>query len=445
MRRPSRNRRRHAVEILAIVAGAIISSVSTPHVAAQLSFDREPISYSSAPVDTPITKLQRQIDDGQVVLNFDRQHGYLKSVLDALEISTSSQMLVFSKTSVQARRISPRSPRALYFDDDSYVGWVPNGDVVEVASTDARQGPIFYTLLQEETQRPKFVRDQGNCMTCHASSRTRGVPGHLVRSVYPSISGQPHFGSGTFRTNHASPLRERWGGWYVTGTHGQQRHMGNEISQERDRPESLDIEAGANVTDLSERTRIERYLTCHSDIVALMVLEHQTEMHNFITLASYETRLALYSNVVMNRALQRPNSHLSESTQRRISSVCEKLLKYMLFAEETRLTDKIKGTSDFVKEFPARGPSDSRGRSLRDFDLERRMFKYPCSYLIYSDAFRALPPQVKDKVYRRLWDILTGKDLDETYQHLARSDRRAIYEILRDTNSDLPEYWTAGE
>ena len=420
----------------------VLLTTVTRSTVAQVMFDREPINYSTSEANGPIAKLQKQIDAGEVSLKFDEEHGYLKSVLDALDISTSSQMLVFSKTSFQLRRISPWSPRALYFNDDTYIGWVPNGDVVEVTSVDPQQGAIFYTMLQEETDKPKFVRDQGNCLTCHASSRTQGVPGHLVRSVYPSASGQPHFGSGTFRTNQSSPFEQRWGGWYVTGTHGKQRHMGNEIAKDRSRP-SLDKDAGANVTDLSERTRISRYLAEHSDIVALMVLEHQTDMHNYITNASYETRMALHQGQVMNRALDRPNDYVSESTLRRISSASEKLVKYMLFSEETPLTDKVQGTSDFAAEFAARGPKDSQGRSLRDFDLEHRIFKHPCSYLIYSEAFHALPTQVKERVYRRLWEILTGEDQAKPFAHLSPDDRRQIYEILCDTCTDLPDYWNA--
>jgi len=445
MKRRKGSLRLPAMARMALVAGSIAVGAVAEPVVAQISFEREPINYASGAVNGPVAKLQKQIDDGEVELKFDEQHGYLKSVLDAFNVSTTSQMLVFSKTSLQLRRISPWSPRALYFNDDTYVGWVPNGDMIEVSSIDPQQGAIFYTLLQEETERPTFVRDRGNCLTCHASSRTQGVPGQLVRSVYTSASGQPHFGAGTFRTNHASPLKQRWGGWYVTGTHGGQRHMGNVISGERTRPESLDFEAGANVTDLSELTRTDLYLSSHSDIVALLVLEHQADMHNFITHANYETRLALHYGTVMNRAFERPDGFIGESAQRRISTASEKLLKYMLFAEETLLTHKIEGTSDFANKFAAVGPHDTQGRSLREFDLQRRIFKYPCSYLIYSDAFRALPPQVKDQAYRRLWEILTGQDQSETYAHLSPVDRQAIYEILRDTNSDLPEYWKTAE
>jgi len=408
---------------------------------AQVSFDREPINYSSTEANDPVAKLQRRMDKGEVELNYDDKHGYLKSVLDELKIPHSSQMLVFSKTSFQLRRIAPWTPRALYFNAENYIGWVSDGDVIEVSSVDPKQGAIFYTLSQEKSKRPKFIRDQGNCLVCHASSRTEGVPGHMVRSVYPSPSGQPNFGSGTFRTNHSSPIKQRWGGWYVSGTHGRQRHMGNVTTPRSSRPESLDVEAGANITDLSKLTRTDLYLSSHSDIVALMVLEHQSEMHNHITFASYETRLANHHGDVMNRALERSEDYVSESTRRRIDSASENLVEYMLFADECALTDEIKGTTKYAEQFSANGPRDKKGRSLRDFDLKRRLFKYPCSYLIYSDAFRSLPADVKGRVYRRLWEVLSGKDQSKTYSHLSVADRKAICEILGDTLSDLPDYW----
>lgn len=406
----------------------------------QSEFYKEPINYSSNDLNDPISELQKKIDSGEIKLKYDSEKGYLPAVLKALAISTTSQSLVFSKTSFQQRRISPRTPRAIYFNDDAYIGWVPHGDVIEVTSVDTQKGSVFYTLAQEEEERPKFVRDQGNCMTCHASSRTFGIPGNLVRSVYPSHSGMPHFGSGTFRTNHESPLNERWGGWYVTGNHGKQRHMGNVIAKDRNHPK-LDTEAGANVSDLDKFFSTKRYLSGHSDIVALMVLEHQSDMHNLITFANYKTRQAIHSGNVMNKALERPEDFVSESTERRIANAAEKLVKYMLFVDEAKLTDPIKGSTSFAKEFSSRGKKDSKGRSLRDFDLKKRMFKYPCSYLIYSKAFQALPKQSLKVVYRRLWEILTHKDSDKAFAHLSKADRKAIYEILVETVPNLPEYW----
>lgn len=429
---------------IVLSAAAVASLFAAEPAAAQMDFEREPIQYSASQGDNPVTRLQSQIDAGKLELSFDAEHGYLPSVLEALKIPLSSQMLVFSKTSFQQRRIAPWSPRALYFNDNVYVGWVPEGDVIEVSSADPKLGAVFYTLDQSESRRPKFVRDQGNCLTCHASSRTGGVPGHLVRSVFPAPSGQPHYGAGTFRTNHSSPLKERWGGWYVSGTHGRQRHMGNVVSSKAD-AEALDVDAGANVTDLSKLTRTGRYLTPHSDLVALMVLEHQTDMHNRITFANFESRQALQYQAIMNRALERPENFQSESTQRRIASASEKLLEYLLFAEEAQLTDPVAGTSGFAKQFAKLGPRDGRGRSLREFDLNRRMFKYPCSYLIYSREFQALPSPVKNRVYRRLWEVLTQRDRSEKFAHLDAETRQAIYEILCDTHPDLCKSWQVSE
>lgn len=403
----------------------------------QMDFERDPINYQKTPARDSVTRLQSQLDADKVQLNFDERHGYLKSVLEQLEISSSSQVLVFSQTSFQLRRISRRRPRALYFNDESYVGWVQGGDVLEIMTTDPKQGAMFYTLSQEKTERPQLIRDRGQCIICHASSRTQGVPGGLVRSMFVNSAGQPQYGAGTFNIDHKSPFEKRWGGWYVTGTHGKMRHMGNVFSKSRLDPEDIDREAGANVTDLSDRVDVSPYLTPHSDIVALMVFEHQTQMQNAITAANFENRSATHSDGIMNAALDRPKDYRSETTKRRVAAAGENLLRYLLFAEEFPLASSVKGTSDFAKDFQSRGLRDSQGRSLRDFDLTTRMFKYPCSYWIYSPAFDQLPPEVKNYVTKRLHDILTGKDESEKFAYLSADNRQALLEILTETKPGL--------
>jgi len=391
-----------------------------------------------------VARLQKRLDSGEAKLKFEDAHGYLRSVLELLEIPVSSQMLVFSKTSFQRDRISPETPRAVYFNDSVYVGSVQLGEVVEVSAVDPQKGAVFYTLAQQRAERPVFRRQTHDCLQCHDSSLSLGVPGHIVRSVYPDTNGQPILSAGTFVTNHNSPLSERWGGWYVTGTHGKQTHMGN-VNVPRpahhEPPPKLEFTAGANVTELAGRCDVSPYLSPHSDIVALMVLEHQTHMHNLLTRANYQTRLALRDEGAMNRALGRAVDERLDSTLSRIKSVCEPLVKYMLFAEELPLTDRVEGTSAFAREFAARGPRDRQGRSLRDFDLEKRMFRYPLSYLVYSEAFDALPELARDYVYRRLWQVLSGEDKSGKLGQRDEADRQAIVEILRETKSDLPEYW----
>jgi hypothetical protein len=430
-----------------LCAFLFVALATTGLVRAQPTYEQEPINYLTAPVTDPVANLQKRIASGEVKLDHNDRNGYLDSVLRLLDIPVSSQSLVFSKTSFQRDHISPANPRALYFDDDTYVGWVRGADVIEVAATDPNLGPVFYTLDQHTAAQPgtppNFVRTTHSCLQCHGGTMTRDTPGLLVRSVFPDSSGQPVLSAGTFLTTQSSPWSQRWGGWYVTGTHGSQRHMGNAVVANESNPDqSLDREAGANLTDLSSRVDTAALPSPHSDIVALLVLEHQAQMHNLLTRANYQARLALRDQQAMNRALGRPDAQPSDSTKARIESAGEALVRCMLFADEPVFTDEIAGTSTFADEFEAKGPKDAMGRSLRDFDLKRRLFRYPCSYLIYSASFDALPAEMKDFVYRRLWQVLNADDIDAgPYAHLKRSQRRAILQILAETKQGLPDYW----
>jgi len=409
-----------------------------------VEIDREPISYHTTPGNDAITRLQARIAKGEVKLTSDDEgSGYLRSLLAALGVPESSQALVFSKTSFQHTRIAPKTPRAIYFGDDIYVGYVRGGDVLEIAAVDAKLGATFYLLEQEPGAAPRFVRQTDACLQCHHSGRTRDVPGHLVRSVYSDRRGFPVFGAGSFVTDHTSPLAERWGGWYVTGTHGDQKHLGNVTVTDPDHPDQLDLSDSLNRTDLKGLVDTGPYLTRHSDIVALMVMEHQSQTHNQLAQASYQARLAAHYDAGINKALGRPVDEPSPSTGRRLDTQADAVLKALLFSEEARLTEHVAGTSGFTEDFPKRGPRDHKGRSLRDFDLNTRLFRYPCSYLIHTDAFVKLPASVKQRVDDRLLAILTGKDDSPAFSHLSPADRRAILEILRETRKDLPESWRA--
>ncbi len=310
-----------------VVLALLACLITARPVRGQLPFEGEPINYLTAPVNDPVARLQKRLERGEAKLKYDDKHGFLESVLKELQVPASSQMLVFTKTSFQRHRISPQAPRAIYFGDDVYLGWVQGGDVLELSTVDPKQGATFYLLAQEEDEKPVFQRQTHDCLQCHASSKTQDVPGHLVRSVYPDNDGMPVFNAGTFITSHESPLKERWGGWYVTGKHGAQRHMGNVFVTDRDRPERLNTDAGANVKDLSRLVETAPYLAPSSDIVALMVLEHQTQMHNFITAANYQARLALHYEKGINEALGRPADAMSETTARRIHSATSMRVK----------------------------------------------------------------------------------------------------------------------
>ncbi len=423
---------------------ALLCPAVAPPCFAVDEIERPPIEYSRSTPDNCVSKLQSRLESGELKLEYHDQLGYLAALLEALDVPVASQMLVFSKTSLQRQRISPRTPRAIYFNDDVYVGFCQSGDVLEISAVDPQLGAVFYTLDQKTTNQARVQRQTDSCLVCHSSSRTDGVPGHVIRSLFVDPGGQPVLSAGSYSVDHSTPLEQRWGGWYVTGTHGSQTHMGNLIIRGQDVPRPFENADGQNVTQLNDRLAIDKYLSPHSDIVALMVLEHQALVHNRLTKANFAARQALQYDVEIKRALGESQGKRMESVTRRIQSAGDDLVEALLLVDEARLTEPIRGTSDYANTFSQRGPRDQQGRSLRDLDLQRRLFKYPCSYLIYSSAFDGLPAEMKEYVWQRLWDVLSNSN-EARFEHLSPDDCRAIIEILRATKSDLPPYWTAAK
>jgi hypothetical protein len=409
----------------------------------QATYDSPPVNYSKSRPSDSVTELEGRIATGRGKMDFEHSHGYLKALLRELEIQPSSQSLVFSKTSFQRQWINPRSPRAIYFNDEVYAGWVQGGEVLEIASQDPQLGTIFYTVEQDSEKPARFRRQTDACLQCHDSSGlTLGVPGVTVRSIFAGADGQPRFNLGGFRTTYRSPYEDRWGGWYVTGTHGDLRHMGNVAFPDDPNPDmKLLRDRGANLSDLGKRIDTDPYLTDTSDIVALMVLECQTLTHNLITRANHETRLAVVQSDEINRATGTALRPLTEGSRRRIGYACEPLVEALFYSEEAQLTGAVKGNSTFATDFEKRGPFDRRGRSLRQFDLSKRLFKYPLSYLIYSKSFAGLPPEARDYVSRRLHEILTARETHGEFAHLSFETRQAIREIVIDTCPPLSASW----
>ena len=424
-----------------IVASLFLSgTVQISSLFAQADFERAPILYSkTAPTDR-ISELTTAAGSSKLTdkLQFSARHGYLPSLLKLLDIPPESQTLVFSKTSLQQHRISPATPRAIYFSDDVYVGWVPNGDVIEISTADPQLGGVFYTLKQSDNQRPVFQRADFKCLQCHGSTHTRRVPGHIVRSVYSDPDGLPIFRAGTFRTTDASPFSERFGGWYVTGQSGNQFHMGNQTIADSDKANDINRTVGSNRDRLDDLFDTNQYLTPHSDLIALMVLVHQVTVHNALTAANHSGRIALRDAAVMNKALERPANFVSDSTKRRIASAAEKVVDALLLANTKPFTAPISGTSRFAATFVKAGPSDKQGRSLRTLDLSTGLFRNPCSFLIYSSSFDGLPAPVREQVAIRLNAILTAEEIsDDKYSHLTAKRRRAIFEILQATKPSV--------
>ena len=408
----------------------IVSVAATAAVAARAQFadsfvaprDVPAIAYSTGPVTDRVAALNQRLESGQLQLKFDGANGYLRAVLDALNVPAESQVTPFAKNSFQAELIDRKNPRALFFSDDVAVGWVRGADLLEVAAQDPRQGGIFYTIEQKRSATPHFTRND-NCLACHLSWDTLGVPGFFLMSTL-TVPDDPHTYASGFSSDHRRSFDQRWGGWYVTGNIGSLIHMGNVAVSNTSTPARAEARMLKSLDDaVNDTTGFPAHT---SDVVALMVLEHQAHMMNLITRTGWEARLAANGD---------------PKQIARVDEAASDLVDYMLFVYEAPLTSRVRGTSGFAEKFMALGPADGQGRSLRQLDLDRRLLKYPCSYMIYSKAFDAMPAMAKSAVYRRLWRVLSGQEKGDAYSHLGAADRRAIVEILRATKKDLPEYF----
>jgi hypothetical protein len=394
------------------------------------SVDDPAIRYSTAALNNPVDDINKKLQDGSVQLTFDGRSGFLRSALDALQLPVDSQLLVFSRASLQGRRIGEQNPRALFFNERVALGWVRDGDVIEVAAHDQTAGVVFYTLEQRPaTAGPPQFKRAFECLGCHVTGNTLGVPGLLMfsttRPERDQYSGIPR------AIDHGDALRLRFGGWFVTGSTGSAPHMGNEVAAIDERP-TRELKSVEGLFDA------DGFRGLSSDVVAHLVLTHQAGMTNLLTRAGWEARAG---DPLLHPPFM-PNPEQETRVAVVMSGIATEVVDYLLFIDETKLTDRIEGSSGFAERFAKSGPRDRKGRSLYEFDLNRRLMKYPCSYLIYSPAFDALPAGAKDPIYRRMWEVLSGQERDPRYREaLSLADRQAIVEILRDTKKDLPSYF----
>jgi len=393
--------RRKTVSILACAVLAFVFATTA-----------RPFGQTGA-ADDAIARLGRKLADGTATLQYREDGGYLPSLLTLLGINLDSQVLVFSKTSFQHMLINPKNPRALYFNDNVAIGMVPGGTVYEMVALEPSQGLAFYSLDTKKTERPSFQRRGVECLFCHAPGN-KGAAAMVVASVIPTADGTPAYTSAFIDTiDHRTPFSRRWGGWYVTGTHGSQRHMGNAISPDPEHPLDLEQRGTQNVTSLAAKFDVAKYLAPTSDIVALMTLEHQVGAVNKLGALGVQYRNTQRSGMTDPAILDREIAELVD---------------YLVFAEEAPFGEPVKGVSAFTQTFAAHGPRDRQGRTLREFDLRTRLFRYRLSYMIYSDLFDGLPTLLRNRVYARLSDVLSQRD-------------PAALEILRDTKNNLPEGW----
>ncbi len=404
------------------------------------TYERPPINYSHTQPKDMVSGLQADLKSGKLKLEGDDRE-IVRFLLRAFHIPVASQLLVFSKTSFQRDRISPEHPRALYYTDDCYVGWVPGG-LVEIATIDSKLGPVFYSLdprASSEKHRPEFSREN-TCLECHGGQFVRGIPALFARSVYADKEGTPLYRQGGEVVDYRTPFAQRWGGWYVTGTHGNTLHRGNVFASEKGDQLAFAPAAGANLTQLSRFFDAVKYLAETSDIVALLVFEHQLAVQNAITSAGIDCPRMLDYQSHLQSMLKEPAND-DEPHYQSVRSVfdhcAELVVDALLSKDEAPVPDLITGSAAFQEAFCAGVPRARDGSSLKDLLLSEQLFRNRCSYLLYSDSFLSLPRPLKHRVYARIAGALDLNAHDPRYNYIHRPERKRIATILRETHAEF--------
>lgn len=421
--------------------GLLFGATACGYAQGQSDYEQPPVSYSASTPQDALAQLQTRIASGELAFAGSDQR-VLQTLLDALHVPVESQLLVFSRTSLQRGRIRPERPRALYFSESAYVGWVPGG-LIEVITIDPQLGPIFYSFeISSAAGKPPKIERDADCLRCHGGTFVRDIPGVFARSVFPDASGEPLLRHGTTLVEDETPFEQRWGGWYVTGYQGRQDHRGNARGSElgdqlvfentKERPE-----------ELSKFFDTSAYLRPRSDVVALLVFEHQLTMQNSLTRAGMMCRKMTTYQHGLQKAFKEPitDEPAYDSVKSVFASSVQDILDRLLFRDAAPLPQGVTGHAAFQKSFTQDAPRSAEGHSLKDFELRDRIFANRCSYLIYSESFRALPETLKTRVLHRLQLVLRSRDPEDRYAYLSGDEKERIHEILSETHPDAKRQW----
>lgn len=427
-----------------LLALGVLMAASPFHAVAQGTpdYEKPPVSYSATPPADAVVALRRRLDAGHSKWKGD-DRAVLAALLEELRVPVASQVVVFSRTSLQRGRIQPRHPRVIYFSDDAYVGWVPGG-LMEVTTIDPVLGPVFYAVDPRGFARgePGFVRD-GECLSCHGGSFVRDVPGLLVRTVFPARSGEPLLRFGSAVVDDQTAFGDRWGGWYVTGYHGEATHRGNAFAAEAG--DQLDFTpSAARPDELSDFFDTSAYLAPTSDVVALLVLEHQTSMQNTLTRAAFAARRMIAYQRGLQRTFKEPETDAPayDSVRGVFNGAAQDIVDRLLFRGAADLPSGVDGGRAFREAYAAGARRTAAGLSLRDLDLKGRLFARRCSPLIHSETFAMLPVPLKDLVFDRLRTVLESDDPKGRHAYLPAAERRQILEVLRATHPEAARRWS---
>jgi len=423
--------------LLAALTGAVASSARAQQVE---PFEEPPISYSATQAHDRATAINAAFLKKADAIRSLPAKKRLQWLLDELGIPVESQLLVFSKTSLQRDLINPETPRVLYFSDEAYVGWSVTGSF-EVAIFDAKLGTTFYLLDQHATKEEPLFERSGDCLLCH--SRHEHTPSLRTRSVFPDANGEPLSGSGGSNIAPSTPLAERWGGWYLTGTKDPFQHRANLTGKKVEDFEGPNAMPTRNLTSLEGVVDTRRYLLKTSDVVPMLMHDHQVHVHNVLSTANQDARIALHRWPAMREILGLPKDAPPQGSCVVVfDSQAEKILDALLCRDEAPWpAEGLQSDGVFAKAYAKTRKPDTKGRSLRDLDLRTRLFTYRCSPLIYSQSFATLPKELRDIVLLRLSSGLRAFPPSPSFGHLADDERVAIHEILTATLPDLPAGW----
>lgn len=404
--------------------GLASQAADTPAPVSYQDFDAPPHNYRTR---SPRDRFSRMMETLATDSRLDRsgEKAFVISFLKILGVPASSQMLIFSTTSLQLRFISPSNPRAIYFTDDLYVGYIPGGRL-EVVALDPELGAIFYIFdIPREKGPIRFERSE-KCMNCHASDDTGHVPGLVVKSVVPGPGGGSLDSFRGGQSGHGIPFSERFGGWHVTGKHGITNHWGNLIGR------YVDGVINTIPNPPGERFPFARYPAPTSDILAHLLLEHQVGFANRVVEAGYRARTALFLS----------DGKLTPSQSVELDEQAAIVVRYLLFADEALLpAGGIEPDPTFKADFLGNRRTAAGGLSLKDLDLTTRLFQHRCSYMIYSPVFQELPEVMKTRIYERLQKALKDGNSDKEFAFLPSAEKKTIRAILKATLKDLPPSW----
>ena len=425
---------------LLLVVG--LTGLLTPGTQAQQAepFEEPPINYSATQTNDRATAINAAFQSRADEIRSMPAKKRLKWLLDELGVPVESQMLVFSKTSMQRDLINPETPRVLYFSDEAYVGWSVTGSF-EVSVFDAKLGTTFYLFDQHAAKDVPLLERSGDCLLCH--SRHEHTPTLRTRSIYPDGNGEPLSGSGGANIAPSTPLAERWGGWYVTGTKAPFEHRANLTGKKADDFEGPNALPTRNLATLDGVVDTHRYLLKTSDVIPMLMHDHQVHVHNVLSTANQDARIALHRWPAMREILGLPKDAPPQGSCVVVfDSQAEKILDALLCRDEAAWPyGGIQSDGVFASAYAKTRKPDARGRSLRDLDLQTRLFRYRCSPLIYSQSFATLPRELRDIVLLRLSSGLRAFPPSPSFGHLADAERVAIHEILTQTMPDLPAGW----